>query len=75
VSTINDRPPNFRSDDAQLFLVRCFACADGMPGRENWGPAVATGCCAWCGWSEEYPNPRREPVPLARGPAVAGGEG
>ncbi len=48
-----DRPPNFR-DDGQLFLVRCFACAPEH-GRENWAPAVASGTCAWCGWSELLP--------------------
>lgn len=49
---INDRPPNFRSDEGKLYLVRCFVCG-GEHGRENYIPAVATGQCAWCGWKEE----------------------
>lgn len=31
--------------DGKIFLRRCFEC-----GRENWAPAVASGCCAWCGF-------------------------
>ena len=46
-----DRPPNFRDDGGRLFLIRCYAC-DNERGRENWAPVVATGQCAWCGWSE-----------------------
>lgn len=46
-----DRPPNFRSEDGRLFLVRCFAC-DPDHGRENWALAVADGTCAFCGWKE-----------------------
>lgn len=39
--------------DGRFYLVRCMACKDaGERGRENWGPAVASGTCAWCGWSE-----------------------
>jgi hypothetical protein len=49
--TINDRTPNFRDEDGSLFLRRCFAC-DPEHGRENWAPAVASGQCAWCGWTE-----------------------
>ena len=52
--TLNDRQPNFRSNDGRLYLVRCFNC--GLTynrGKENWAPAVATGRCAWCGWEEE----------------------
>jgi len=44
--------PNFLSDKGQLFLVRCYSCAEG-DGRENWAPFVATGHCAWCGWADE----------------------
>ena len=44
--------PNFLGDNGQLFLVRCYNCAEGN-GRENWGPVVATGHCAWCGWADE----------------------
>ena len=46
---VNDRRPNFYGDDGQLYLVRCFACG-GDRGTENWSCAVATGCCAFCGW-------------------------
>jgi len=46
--TLNDRPPNFRHQ-SKLYLVRCYAC-DPDRGRENWGPMVAAGICAWCGW-------------------------
>ena len=46
-----DKHPNFRDDDGNLFLVRCFACG-GEHGKENWAMAVADGRCAWCGWSE-----------------------
>lgn len=47
--TINDQGPNFRAK-GKLYLVRCYNC---LPyGRENYAPSVATGKCAWCGWSE-----------------------
>jgi hypothetical protein len=46
-----DRPPNFRGEDGSLYLVRCFACG-GEHGKENWAMAVASGQCAWCGWTE-----------------------
>jgi|SRR3990167_8306078 len=49
--TTQDRAPNFRKNQ-KLYLVRCFAC-DHESGRENYGPAVASGECAWCGWKEE----------------------
>ncbi len=45
---VNDRSPNFRSDDGHLYLMRCFVC-----GRENWAMAVASGQCCWCGWEEQ----------------------
>ena len=51
----NNRAPNFRSKEGNLFLVRCFNC-DHKNGRENWGPAVASGRCAWCGWEETFSN-------------------
>ena len=38
---------NFLGKNGNLYLVRCVACGD----RENWNPAVASGSCAWCGWS------------------------
>lgn len=47
-----DRPPNFRDEDGNLFLVRCFKCAPDK-GRENYMPSVASGQCAWCGWKEK----------------------
>jgi hypothetical protein len=47
-----DRPPNFRGKEGNLYLVRCFVCG-GEYGTENYAPAVATGQCAWCGWKEE----------------------
>ncbi len=50
--TINDQPPNFRTKDGRLFLVRCYSCKEGS-GRENWAPGVATGQCAWCGWKDK----------------------
>lgn len=49
--TIQDRPPNFRGDEGNLYLVRCYAC-DPEHGRENYALAVAVGQCVWCGWSE-----------------------
>lgn len=50
--SFQDRPPNFRGKEGNLYLVRCFACASER-GRENYTLAVATGQCAWCGWKEE----------------------
>lgn len=38
---------NFRGEDGTLYVVYCPRC-----NRENWAMAVATGKCAWCGWSE-----------------------
>jgi len=48
---VNERPPNFRDRDGQLFLVRCFSCG-GKGGVENYAFSVATGQCAWCGWKD-----------------------
>ena len=45
----NDRQPNFYAN-GRFYLVRCFACG-GEHGTENWAPAVATGQCAFCGWT------------------------
>ena len=45
---VNERSPNFTSDNGKFYLVRCFACEPEV-GRENWAMAVATGMCAWCG--------------------------
>ncbi|MFC1746074.1 hypothetical protein ACFL35_18930 [Candidatus Riflebacteria bacterium] len=47
-----DRPPNFRDKEGKLFLVRYFAC-NSIRGRENYGHAVTSGQCAWCGWTKE----------------------
>lgn len=49
--TFQDKPPNFRDEEGQLFLVRCYAC-DPKFGKENYAMIVAKGICAWCGWRE-----------------------
>lgn len=57
--------PNF-VENGNLFLVRCFVCGDKDRGRENYLPSVATGTCAWCGWSpkgETNDKPASEAVP------------
>jgi len=56
---VNDKDPNFYGDDGRFFLVRCFACG-GDRGRENWSCAVATGCCAFCGWTPADTPPGSE---------------
>lgn len=44
---------NFIGTDGNLYLVRCMNCNDiGERGRENYAPAVSSGQCAWCGWSD-----------------------
>ena len=50
-NTCNDRHPNFRDSNGNLFLVRCFKC-EPENGVENWAMAVASGKCAWCGRGE-----------------------
>lgn len=35
----------FLTDDGKVFLQRCPKCH-----LENWGCAVASGQCAWCGY-------------------------
>lgn len=42
-------PPGYgwRGEDGSLCLIRCPSC-----GRENWAPAISSGRCAWCGWTE-----------------------
>lgn len=35
----------FMADYGKMYLVRCPECH-----RENWGPAVSSGMCAWCGF-------------------------
>lgn len=52
MNSIQDRKPNFRGNDGNIYLVRCYAC-DPKVGRENYAPSVATGQCAWCGWKED----------------------
>lgn len=37
----------FKSEDGKWFLIKCYKCS-----KENWGPAVATGQCAWCGFDK-----------------------
>jgi hypothetical protein len=49
---LNDRSPNFTSLEGKFFLVRCYNC-DKDNGRENSTIAVASGVCAFCGWSEK----------------------
>lgn len=48
---VNNRSPNFRGSNDELFLVRCFACG-GDRGTENHVSMVASGQCAFCGWKE-----------------------
>lgn len=47
-----DQGENFRDKDGKLFLVRCYVC-DPEHGLENHAMLVASGTCAWCGWSEK----------------------
>jgi hypothetical protein len=63
-----DRPPNFRNDSGRLFLVRCFVCEPSV-GRENWAPAVASGCCAFCNWPNGVEQPATE-NPSPQNPAL-----
>jgi len=37
--------------DGRTYLTRCPKC-----GLENWAPAVASGKCAWCGYTPELPR-------------------
>ena len=53
---VNDRRPNFRTNDGKLYLMRCFACEPEY-GRENYCMCVADGVCAWCGWSGAEKQP------------------
>ena len=48
MKTIQDQAPNFRDDEGDLFLVKCFVCK-----RENYALNVALGICTWCGWKQE----------------------
>lgn len=47
--TINDKIPNFRGSNGNLYLIRCYNC-DKDCGRENYTCMVAVGQCNWCGW-------------------------
>lgn len=38
---------NFIGKDGRLYMVYCPKCK-----RENWIPAVASGQCAWCGYTK-----------------------
>jgi hypothetical protein len=66
-NTINDRHPNFRGEDGKLYLVRCFACSPEY-GEENWAPAVASGACEHCGWSDRRCAECGDQVPDAHTP-------
>lgn len=52
IRTLQNRPPNFRDEKGNLFLVRCFNCNSDY-GRENYVMNGASGVCTWCGWKEE----------------------
>jgi len=45
---INDRFPNFYSQDGVFYLLQCFACDKN--GRQNGSAAVSSGKCDLCGW-------------------------
>lgn len=47
-----DRVPNFRDVEGNLFLIRCFSC-EPIRGRENNSMAVSSGICAWCDWQDK----------------------
>ena len=34
----------YKGKDGKLRMIRCFEC-----GKDNYMPAVESGCCAWCG--------------------------
>lgn len=36
-------------------LEYCYICE-----RENWGPAVASNTCAWCGWDNNTKDCKHE---------------
>jgi hypothetical protein len=50
--SIQDRGANFRDEEGNLYLVRCYACNKEI-GTENYAPSVASGQCAFCGWKEK----------------------
>lgn len=46
-------PANILTKDGKVYIVSCMNCPDGGKyGKENYGIAVASGHCAWCGWNE-----------------------
>ena len=47
-----EQEPNFRDEQGQLYLVRCYSC-DSKHGSENFVISVASGECAWCGWKDD----------------------
>jgi len=47
-NNINDRPPNWRDKNGNLYVIKCFKC-----GKENHGAAVSSGICAYCGYNGE----------------------
>lgn len=53
---INGKSKGFWGKDDKWYLERCLSCAEGEHGRENWGPAVASGSCAWCGYKPNTPT-------------------
>lgn len=67
-ASIQDRPPNFRSDDGRLYLVRCFACTPER-GKENYALNVSSGVCTWCGWTELLPAPSVSGSPASASPS------
>ena len=50
-----NKPPNYTNGDGKFYLVRCFnhPYPYNKKGIENYLPAVASGECAWCGWTEK----------------------
>lgn len=51
MDTIQDRHPNFRDADGDLYLIRCFRC-DPEYGKENYAANAPLGICTWCGWED-----------------------
>lgn len=49
-NTINGQSIGFYGDNGKWYLIRCQSCG-GERGRENYAPAVASGQCAWCGYT------------------------
>lgn len=47
-NVLKDPKGTYRDEDGTLCLIYCPECK-----RENWAMVVATGQCAWCGYSEK----------------------